>query len=244
MLIPHHNPYFYQHQTKSIEQTFSLLSWNIHKENMTPLFHHKLHELLHIHPSDFLLFQEYKMPKHLPRELQGFSYAMGSNIQTKKYTYGLLTASTCSFDKTQIKLTHHKELLVSTRKSTLLTSHTFCNGDSLYLVNMHGINFVSAKVFSKELKMIKELLHTYDGAMIISGDFNNWNKKRMTMLEAFRQSLDLEKAAIEEEQHIKKVFSKPIDHIFYRGLKLITAKAINTKKVSDHNPIHATFQQL
>ncbi len=244
MLVPKHNPYLYQHQEKALKERFSLLSWNIHKENLNPDFRHKLHELLHTHHSDFLLFQEYKMPKHSPRELQGFSYAMGANIQTKEYTYGLLTASTCGFHARKIELTHKKEFIISTRKSTLFTSHRFTNGAPLYLVNMHGINFVPTKLFNDELEKIRRLLHTYEGAMIVSGDFNNWNRKRMKMLTAFQETLGLNRAAVEEEHHIKHVFSKPIDHIFYRGLKLISAEAINTKKISDHNPIHAVFEQL
>ncbi len=244
MLVPQHNPYLYQHQQKAVDKRFSLLCWNIHKENLNPDFQHRLHELLRTHHSDFLLFQEYKMPKHTPQELQKFSYAMGANMQTKEYTYGLLTASTCGFHATKIALTHKKEFIISTRKSTLLTSHFFDNGAPLYLVNMHGINFVPAKLFNDELEKIRQLLHAYEGAMIVSGDFNNWNKKRMKMLEAFQETLGLSKAMVEERHHIKQVFSKPIDHIFYRGLKLISSKAINTKNISDHNPIHAVFQKL
>jgi endonuclease/exonuclease/phosphatase (EEP) superfamily protein YafD len=52
----------------------------------------------------------------------------------------------------------------------------------------------------------------------------------------------LQKAEITAPHHVKAVFSKPIDHIFYRGVTLIKAEAIDTKKVSDHNPIYATFK--
>jgi len=244
MLIPRHNPHFYQHQKKPIGKTFSLLCWNIHKENLTPLFHTKLHELLHTNPSDFLLFQEYKMSKHPPKELKEFSYAMAANIETKEHTYGLLTASNCGFDAKQIELSRQKEFIISTRKSTLLTSHSFTDGDILHIVNMHGINFVSSKAFRKEIDKIQSLIENYEGAMIVSGDFNNWSKKRIKMLEEFQRTLSLKKAVIEEEHHIKQVFSKPIDHIYYRDLNLRMAKAIDTKKISDHNPIHAVFEKL
>ncbi len=244
MLTPSQNPYSYQHQEKAIGRTFSLLCWNIHKENMDPHFHPKLHKLLLGHPSDFLLFQEYKMPKHQPHDLKAFSYAMAANIETRHHIYGLLTASMSSFDARKTALTHQKEFFISTRKSILLTSHTFSDGEILHMVNMHGINFVSSKVFSKELEKTEALLKEYSGALILSGDFNNWNKKRIKALEEFQETLSLQRAVIEEEHHIKQVFSKPIDHIFYRGLKLVHAKAIDTKKVSDHNPIYAIFEKL
>ncbi len=244
MFVPRHNPHFYQHQDKAVKPRFSLLSWNIHKENTRPEFKSKLHELLHTHASDFLLFQEYKMPKHQGNDLGALSFAMAANIETKRYTYGIVTASTFGFDTKHIELTTEKEFLISTRKSTLLTSHSFANGEVLHLLNMHGINFVSSKVFNKELEKIKLILTTCEGAMIVSGDFNNWSKKRVEALEEFQTELSLHKAVIEEAHHIKHVFSKPIDHIFYRGLRLIKAEAIDTRSISDHNPIHATFEQM
>lgn len=126
----------------------------------------------------------------------------------------------------------------------LLTSHSFYDGEVLYIVNMHGINFVSFKSFEKELKKIKSILKTYNGAMIVCGDFNNWSKRRMKALEDFKEALSLQKALIQEEHHVKHIFSKPIDHIFYKGLRLIRAEAINTKKVSDHNPLYAVFEKI
>jgi len=244
MLIPVQNPHLFRHQNRTIGQSFSLLCWNIHKENTYPLFHLKLHELLHTYPSDFLLFQEYKMPKHQPHELKTFSYAMAANIETRGHLYGLLTASHLGFDTIHTALTHQKEFMVITKKSTLVSTHSFSDGKSLHLVNMHGINFVSSRVFNKELEKMRLLLSSCSGAMIIGGDFNNWSKKRIKALNDFRKELSLEQADIEEGHHIKQVFSKPIDHIFYRGLKLIKAEAIDTKKVSDHNPIHATFERV
>ena len=109
------------------------------------------------------------------------------------------------------------------------------------MVNLHAINFVSLKSFTLELEKIKRELLQYSGAMIIGGDFNNWSTKRVKVLNAFQQDLSLEKADIDDYHHIKHIFSKPLDHVFYRGVKLLKAEAIDTKKVSDHNPIYATF---
>lgn len=184
------------------------------------------------------------MPKHLPHELRDFSYAMAANMETKRHVYGLLTASCFHFASKHIELTHKRELLFSTKKSMLLTSHPLADGETVHIVNMHGINFVSYTIFSNELSKIETVIQEYKGAMIVSGDFNNWSKRRIQALEAFRQRLCLEKAPVQEEHHIKRVFSKPIDHIFYRGLRLVRSEAIDTKKISDHNPIHAVFEKL
>jgi len=169
---------------------------------------------------------------------------MAANIETKSYIYGLLTASSFGFNTKYTELTHQKEFLVSTKKSVLLTSHSFSDGEDLHLLNIHGINFVSSKAFRKELEKIKSILSSCTGAMVVCGDFNNWSKKRINALEDFQKELSLHKAMIEEKHHIKQVFSKPIDHIFYKGIKLIKAEAIDTRKISDHNPIYAAFEQL
>jgi len=63
-------------------------------------------------------------------------------------------------------------------------------------------------------------------------------------LETFQHALGLEKAEIQEGHYIKQIFAKPLDHIFYRDLKLLKAEAIDTKRVSDHNPIYATFSVI
>jgi len=169
---------------------------------------------------------------------------MAANIETQAHVYGLLTASHFGFNAKKIERTHQRELLITTRKSMLLTSHTFYDGDMVHIVNMHGINFVSFKSFEKELKKIESILKMYTGAMIVCGDFNNWSKRRVKALEGFKEVLSLKKALIQEGHHVKHIFSKPIDHIFYRELKLLKAEAIDTKKVSDHNPLYAVFEKI
>ncbi len=244
MLAPRQDPFSYQHQNKELEPAFSLLCWNIHKENLLPDFQLRLHTVLHTYPSDFLLLQEYKMPKSQPHDLRGLSYAMAANMETKKSIYGLLTASRFGFVAKQTALSHKKELMVSTRKSILITTHSFTDTRTLHIVNMHGINFVSSKTFENELNNLDALLQSYCGAMIVCGDFNNWNKRRIKALDTFMQRLSLEQAAVHNSHHVKHIFLKPIDHIYYRELRLLKAEAIDTKKISDHNPIHAVFEQL
>ena len=241
MFVPSIFPQNLEHQAHSLEGKFSLLVWNIHKENQEHLFQEKLTELLQQRPSDFILFQEVKYPKYEPYIFNNYSYALASNIETSKNIFGVLTAAKVAFEKIDSTLTAHREMGLATRKSLLITQHRLNDGNLLYMVNLHAINFVSLKSFTLELEKIKrELLH-YDGAMIIGGDFNNWSARRVRILEAFQKELSLEKADIDAYHHIKHVFSKPLDHIFYRGVTLLKAEAIDTKKISDHNPIYATF---
>ena len=245
MFSPSYFPSKLQHQEEMLSECFSLLVWNIHKENQTPLFKKSLQRLLDHYPSDFLLFQEVKHPKENPYSLQHYSYALATNIETSKNLFGVTTAATVKFNTINTSVSSNRELAgVATHKSLLITEHSFHNGQKIHIVNLHAINFVTLKSFTLELSKIAQTLQTYSGPMIIGGDFNNWSNRRVEVLERFQKELNLKKAVIQQSHHIKAIFSKPLDHIFYRGVIPLKAEAINTYKVSDHNPIYATFKLL
>jgi len=242
MFVPKTFPQKLDHQDHTLSPEFSLLVWNIHKENQEIAFQEKFRELLVKRPCDFVLFQELKYKKAHPYHFENYSYALASNIETSQHIFGVFTAAKVAFEKINSSLTTEKEMGgMATHKSLLITQHRLSNGERLNLVNLHAINFVSLKSFTLELEKIKNVLLCYEGAMIIGGDFNNWSTKRVKVLEAFQTDLSLEKANIDAYHHIKHVFSKPLDHIFYRGVTLLKAEAIDTKSVSDHNPIYARF---
>ena len=242
MFAPNYFPSKLHHQEKVLPNTFSLLVWNIHKENQTFIFRTTLKLLLEKYPSDFLLFQEVKHPKENTYSLDDYSYALASNIETSKNIFGVTTAAKVHFKSINTSVSSNRELGgFATHKSLLITEHSFQDNRTIHIVNLHAINFVSLKSFTLELAKVERTLQDYKGPMIIGGDFNNWSKRRVKVLKHFQEKLTLLKATIEAPHHIKTIFSKPLDHVFYRGVTLIKAEAINTHKVSDHNPIYATF---
>ncbi len=243
MFVPSCFPSKLQHQDQRLASPFSLLVWNIHKENQQSTFSNTLKDLLREYPSDFLLFQEIKHSKQQHTyAFQNYSYALASNIETTKHLYGVVTAAKVAFEQVQTSISTQKEMGgIATHKSLLITEHLLPNNTPLYLVNLHAINFVSLKSFTLELAKIERHLLQYEGSMIIGGDFNNWSRRRVKVLKDFQRKLGLQQANIEAAHHVKAIFSKPIDHVFYRGVTLLHAEAIDTKKVSDHNPIYAKF---
>ncbi len=226
----------------ALPEAFSLLIWNIHKENQQAAFQAKLSTLLANKPYELLLFQEVKYQKASPYVLENYCYAVASNIETVNNIFGVLTASQVGFEKIDTLLTDYKELGIATRKSLLLTQHKLSNGKVLHVVNLHAINFVSSNIFKQALSKIQKKLFGCAGPMIVAGDFNNWNLQRVNALHKFQLELGLKKALIESQQHIKKVFDKPLDHLYYRDLTLLKSEAIDTQNISDHNPIYATFK--
>jgi endonuclease/exonuclease/phosphatase (EEP) superfamily protein YafD len=241
MLKPLHSPQHIHHHQQHLGHEFGLLCWNVHKETLRPEFEPLLHHLLQTCPSELLLLQEAKTSLNKPLKIAGFSYAMSTNIQTRQHLYGVLSAAKASFEEIRSAITQTREVRLATHKSFLITTHLLPDGEPLLVVNIHSINFVPQKYFSQELKRIYALLNQHTGAMIVAGDFNNWTKKRQWHMEEFRRDLGLELAPMHSAHHIKRLFRKPLDHVFYRGLTLLEAKALDTGSFSDHNPIYARF---
>ncbi|MBL0710931.1 MAG: endonuclease/exonuclease/phosphatase family protein [Colwellia sp.] len=246
MFIPKSFPKQLNSTVKSVNKCFSLLLWNIHKENQNSAFKQTLLKLLVQHPSDFLLFQEVKYSKNTHFFLRDdflaqYDFLLASNIEKGCHVFGVMTASKYGFKQVTPSVTCNKELGLFTHKSQLVSHHPLSNRQSLCLVNLHAINFVSNKVFNQELTHLTEQLRQFLGPMIFAGDFNTWSKSRLQQLEQCKRTLSLSSALVAERHHIKHFFSKPLDHLLYRGLELIQAQAIDTLGISDHNPIHAHF---
>jgi endonuclease/exonuclease/phosphatase (EEP) superfamily protein YafD len=87
-------------------------------------------------------------------------------------------------------------------------------------------------------------LNDIRGPLIVAGDFNTWSDKRLIHLDSFAKNMGLKIATLQDDKYIKKLFFKPLDHIYYRELELLEAVVIDTKKISDHNPIYASFTIL
>lgn len=244
MFKAHNNPSTLFHHEKELSSKFSLLVWNIHKENQTEEFKKQLHQFTQKYQTDLLLFQEVKYSKKRPFQLEDYSFALAGNIETKQYIFGVLTATKSSFTQITPTLSTKKELGFISHKSFLISKHKMQNKKELTVLNLHAINFVTTKIFEHELSTIESILSKLDGPLIVAGDFNSWSKKRHKLLKNFQQNLGLKKVEVANEKNVKKIFSHMIDYIYYRELKPLQATAIETKKVSDHNPIYALFELL
>jgi len=225
-----------------LPDTFSLLCWNVHKEMGRVAFTEKFRSLLQGKKPELILLQEAVLDRRTQEYLPSYNYSVAVNIDLRRKQYGVLTAARCSIIETVGLKTYRREMHFATKKSLLLTTHPFADGTQLTAVNLHAINFVSSAFFVEEIDRLTEALRTRTGPMIVTGDFNTWSKKRIEHLDHFARTIGLEPARFTNSHHIKQRFSKPLDHLYYRGLELTEAEVIDTGKVSDHNPIVATFR--
>jgi endonuclease/exonuclease/phosphatase (EEP) superfamily protein YafD len=229
------------HQTIPCAKSFTLLAWNVAKLSLNEEYKTYIQKLIREENIDLLLLQEVKKERQTELDLSEFSHVFSPNIQTKKYSYGVLSAFKISCCEEEFLLTKKQEVLYATHKVSLITKHQTCMDTFLLIVNLHAINFVHNKNFEEELQLIQSKIKKHEGPLIVAGDFNTWNRKRLKALDDFMQALALKKVRFPDEQHLKKVFSKTLDYILYRDLELSYSKVLNSEKISDHNPILASF---
>ena len=219
----------------------SLLTWNVHKENAQLRFKERLEYLVQCYDLNLFAFQEVRLDLLKNSRFFGYESASVENIAFAKRRFGLLSASSFPILDARHKSSRFREFYIATKKLALLTQHKIKGGGSLYLLNLHVINFVANSVFKRELRTFLELLFSLDAPIIVAGDFNTWNAKRIELFKELTNESGLMHCRVEKPHHVKSYNAHPLDHILYKGLRLERAFAIETPDISDHNPIVAHF---
>ncbi len=224
--------------------TFGMLCWNVYKNNRKhPGFQAFLHKEVEKRVIDLILFQEASFRDNHHFELPHFSYDAAANLEFKGEFYGVLTASKIESTHAKAYLSEGKESMFGPHKSLLLSDYTFNDGSSLLILNIHAINFRENQRYNKELERFLTLAETYQGPMILAGDFNSWNNKRMEKLQNIAEKLSLKAVSFAEADKVKSFMGKTLDFIFYRELDLIEAVVMDEHKLSDHNPLFVRFKK-
>lgn len=226
-----------------VPECFSLMCWNVYKNNtkhpdFTPFLTRYEKSL------DFMLFQEANFMDAKAFDLCDFAFDAAANLEIKGDFYGVLTASRVESNYAQAYLSEVKESFVASHKSLLVSTYPFEDGSTLLILNIHAINFRANQSYDRELERFLRFLEGHKGALIVAGDFNTWNKKRMQKLDDIRVKLGLDMVPFSKTSGIKVFMGKQLDFIFYRGLELVESKALSEHGLSDHNPLFATFKKL
>lgn len=228
-------------QRNALPNCFTLLVWNLQKTDFSHYLHRPIEELIST-PIPHLLSLQEAATQCSQTRFFNFPFVMAPNIQTSKSHFGVVTASAHQIKPYRQCLTQSREIGLATHKTALITHHPLNNGQVLIHVNIHAINFVRNQVFNQELQHLWSFLSHQSGPMIISGDFNTWNKTRLKVLQQATRKLNLKAVNFPDTQPIKTLLRQPLDHIFYRELNLKNALALNIPNISDHNPLIATFK--
>lgn len=162
-----------------------------------------------------------------------------SNIETGVKTGSTVTAKTYYFSASK-----HSEPISQTKKMLLTTLYPIINSaQSLLVVNCHLVNFVSFKKFSNHLDQVFQSLNCHIGPIILAGDFNTWNGKRLKYFKLLAGSNMLEEVKMHRQTRARHLFQH-LDHIYCRGMAVIDAHVHSNIHSSDHFPISLSLRTV
>lgn len=219
---------------------FSILVWNIFKQKRAQWLS-TLQE--YAKSCQLVLLQE----AHTTPELIAYAkrhFVVADQVPAltlSEYTSGVMTLS--SIQPIYCCPLQRQEPLIRLYKSALITVYPLQDGQNLMVANIHAINFsVGVLSYQRQLAEVIEQIQWHIGPVILAGDFNSWSKRRMTALYRVTEVIALQSVNFNQDLR-KKVFGKPLDFIFYRGLSVRAAQMLATN-TSDHNPMRVTFSVL
>ncbi len=228
----------------SLGKRFTLISWNMSKARKRSW----LDDLkLLATDADILALQEAILHGDRPHTFHlssGFVWVMGQSFahRWRGTTSGVKTGSRVPAISQRMIRSRDQEPLLRLPKTILATEYALKRPKAnLLVLNIHAINFVSARKFSRQIAQIKEAVGLHVGPAIVAGDFNTWNPRRRSILRAAVKDLQLSRVPVAAPQwrHLNQV----LDHVFYRGLELVNAWAVLNVKSSDHIPLQVEFEQ-
>jgi endonuclease/exonuclease/phosphatase (EEP) superfamily protein YafD len=219
--------------------SISIFDWNMHKgqdQNWALDFSSLSHG------KDIIFLQEVSLTEKMKQVLHETSmcWNMNSAFRYKGLETGVLLASKiqplCSCGLRQ------REPLIRVPKTILINRYKIADSTQVLLVaNIHGINIsLGTGSYQEQFNELMDFLERHRGPIILAGDFNNWTRQRTSIMESLTKNLSLKALAFNDEGRTT-FFGDPVDHIFYRGLEVVT-HAVHPVTSSDHNPISATFR--
>jgi endonuclease/exonuclease/phosphatase (EEP) superfamily protein YafD len=200
-----------------------------------------------MHEKDLILLQEAiintPFDRHFKASLQ-HQWIMArsfKNIKTNIET-GVKTGSTVAAKKHYYSVSEHSEPISKTKKILLASVYPLHTLDqSLLVVNAHIINFVSFEKFKSHLDQVFNTLKHHDGPILMAGDFNTWNSKRLKYFNQLTRLFLLNEVKMKRQPKLKHLFQH-LDHIYCRGLTVVDSHVHTHINSSDHYPISLSLR--
>ena len=217
----------------------ALLNWNVYKGNRDN-WSRDFNQLVQL--QDIAVLQEALLEPGLQNTLQkhGLNWSLNHSFNYDDAETGVLTASRVKAKR--VCGLRAIEPLIRTPKTILISEYHLTNSNQTLLVaNIHGINFtLGTESYKQQINSLSDAVKRHKGPVIVAGDFNTWSDDRMDIVQTMANQLSLQAVTYKTHNRIT-VLGNPLDHVFYRGLEVISEKSIEVES-SDHNPIMVTFK--
>lgn len=159
--------------------------------------------------------------------------------------HGVKTGAVARACSAHFYLSRYTEPLSQTQKLLLATEYAMAPAaaqvETLLVLNMHAINFVSVQKYVAQLDQLDTVLQRHSGPVILAGDFNTWSAQRLGHFLDVVLGAGLVEATMERRRRLAHL-NRHLDHVFFRGLELRTIASLSHIQSSDHAPITATFE--
>ncbi|MBT3980543.1 MAG: endonuclease/exonuclease/phosphatase family protein [Bacteriovoracaceae bacterium] len=229
---------FGQPQQHQLEKEFSILVWNVYKEQKEnwQTEYRKLKGNYDIH-----IFQEAMCCQTKPERGYQQVFAKSFIYTNTGVATGVSTSSRVGAVFSQYLRSIGREPIVATPKMALITKYSLPYGEKLLVANIHSLNFVSNKEWAMQLTGLLSKLSQHKGPLLIAGDFNTWNEERVATMLKSTNKLRLNSVSFNNSDTRLRILGYPLDHIFYRGLTVKNANVIKSNG-SDHQPMSVQFK--
>jgi len=233
-----------------LPRSITLVTWNAQK-GAHPQFTDDLAKLLAREQPDIVFLQEARADLIWLEQLGGYLANGWSYPWPGGTTVGVLTLSRIPPVWIEPVTTRYREFFVTAPKVSLIAEYPLPDGQSLLAVNVHLLNFErwgDLKI-RDQLNDLKFLMKMHAGPIIVAGDFNTWNKKKLELVEDFTVELKLAEVMdfpagrttgdlnSEFFNSLIGIHSElPLDRIYCRGFSIDSARILPYES-SDHKPI-------
>lgn len=237
-----------RHQT--LPASITVVVWNVQKGNH-PQFGEDLRNLLARERPDIVFLQEAKADLIEPQAMGGY-FAEGWRYPWPGGdTVGVLTLSRAAPVRIEPVPTRSRELGVTAPKVSLVTEYRLPTGKNLLAVNVHLLNFErwSVSKIHRQLEDLEAIMAAHSGPILMAGDFNTWNRKRLDLVKRITAAVDLTEVSgfargrttgDTESEFWNGVFGVekdlPLDRVFYSGFIPRSARVLRYN-TSDHKPM-------
>ena len=166
-------------------------------------------------------------------------------------TLGVVTLSKAAPKRVLAVPSKYREFFVTSPKVSLVTEYHLPGDERLLTLNVHLLNFErwGTMKFKSQLDDLAGIMADHRGPIIMAGDFNTWNKKRLDLVQKLAEKLNLKEVidfpsgrttADMASTEFNWLFgidkNLPLDLVFYRGFK-VNSPRILPYESSDHKPL-------
>ena len=240
----------FSEQDQSLPASITVVNWNAQK-GKNPQFAKDLKSILEQEKPDLVFLQEAKADLIKPEQMGGY-FAEGWRYPWPGgTTVGVLTLSRVPPVRFQPVQTRYREFSVTAPKVSLVTEYPLSSGENLLAINVHLLNFelLSVKKINHQLQELKSIIAGHSGPVVLAGDFNTWNQKRLQLVREITQDAGLKEVTDFPEGRTTGTTGSdywneilgveqdlPLDRVFFLNFKPISARVLNYH-TSDHRPI-------